>query len=332
LTQRRRDGASLNKMDGVHAERGSKMTIGFHAAMPRKLVGALAACCTATLVACGGAGSGNSQVVATVGGDEITETQVNHALERQANLKPEQVESASRQAVSGLVEQAIVLQKAHDLKLDRDERVMQNIEAMKRELIVNAYVSRIADGAGKPADKDIQAYLDDNPVLFSQRRIYTFQELTVDAPEAQIKKMEADLTQLKSAPEIADYLKTRQIPVHSTQTTLPAENVPQALLARVAQLKVGQGVIVSNGDGLRILMLLAARESPIAEDKARPAILAYLGTQNKRQAIQKELASLHATAKVAYFGKYADLAASAPAAAASTVIGAASAAASGSLH
>jgi EpsD family peptidyl-prolyl cis-trans isomerase len=312
-------------MDGVHAERGSKMTIGFHAAMPRKLVGALAACCTATLVACGGAGSGNSQVVATVGGDEITETQVNHALERQANLKPEQVESASRQAVSGLVEQAIVLQKAHDLKLDRDERVMQNIEAMKRELIVNAYVSRIADGAGKPADKDIQAYFDDNPVLFSQRRIYTFQELTADAPEAQIKKMEADLTQLKSAPEIADYLKTRQIPVHSTQTTLPAENVPQALL-------VGQGVIVSNGDGLRILMLLAARESPIAEDKARPAILAYLSTQNKRQAIQKELASLHATAKVAYFGKYADLAASAPAAAASTVIGAASAAASGSLH
>ena len=307
------------------------MTIGFYGAMPRKLVGALVASCMATLVACGGEGSGGSQVVASVGGDEITETQVNHALERQANLKPEQVEGASRQAVSGLVEQAIVLQKAHDLKLDRDERVMQNIEAMKRELIVNAYVSRIADGAGKPADKDIQAYFDANPALFSQRRIYTFQELTVDAPAAQVKKMEGDLTQLKSAPEIADYLKTRQIPVHSTQTTLPAENVPQALLARVAQLKVGQGVIVSNADGLRILMLLSAQDSPVAEDKARPAIAAYLGTQNKREAIRKELASLHATAKVAYFGKYSDLASSAPASAASTVVGAASAAASGSL-
>ena len=297
------------------------MTIGFDGAMPRKLVGALAASCMATLVACGGAGSGGSQVVATVGGDEITETQVNHALERQADLKPEQVEGASRQAVSGLVEQAIVLQKAHELKLDRDERVMQNIEAMKRELIVNAYVSRIADGAGKPADKDIQAYFDDNPALFSQRRIYTFQELTVDAPAARIKEMEGQLTQLKSAPEIADYLKTKQIPVHSTQTTLPAENVPQALLVRVSQLKVGQGVIVSNGDGLRILMLLAAHDSPVAEEKARPAIATYLGTQNKRQVIQRELASLHASSKVAYFGKYADLAASAPAAAASTVIG-----------
>lgn len=300
------------------------MTIGFQEAMRRRLVGALAVCFVATLPACGGAGSGGSQVVATVDGDEITETQVNHALERQANLKPEQVEGASRQAVSGLVEQAIVLQKAHDLKLDRDDRVMQNIEAMKRELIVNAYVSRIAEGAGKPAGKDIQAYFDANPALFSQRRIYTFQDLTVDAPVAQVKKMESDLTQLKSAPEIADYLKTRQIPVHSTQTTLPAENVPQALLVRVAQLKVGQGVIVSNGDGLRILMLLAAQDSPVAEDKAAPAIAAYLTTQNKRQAIQKELASLHATAKVAYFGKYADLAASAPAAAASTVVGAAS--------
>ena len=32
-------------------------------------------------------------------------------------------------------------------------------------------------------------------------------------------------------------------------------------------------------------------------------------TQNKRQAVEKELASLHAGAKVAYFGKYADMAA-----------------------
>ena len=296
------------------------MTIGSDGAISRKALGALVMASLAALAACSHSGAGGSQVVASVGSDEITETQVNHALERTPNLKPDQVDGASRKAVSGLVEQTIVLQKARDLKLDRDERVMQNIEAAKRELIVNAYISRIADGAAKPTDKEVDAYFEANPQLFAQRRIYSFQELAIEVPAAQAKDIQAQLTQLKSAQEIADFLKTKQIPVRSSQSTLAAENVPQALLKRVAAMKTGQGLIVSNDGGLRILLLLATQDSPVDEDKARPTIAAYLLTQNKRQAVQREVASLQAAAKVSYFGKYADLAASAPAAATSAPV------------
>ncbi len=295
------------------------MTIGLDGVAPRMAAAALLAALLATLAACGNSSSGGSQVVASVDGEEITETQVNHALERQASMRPDQIDGASRKAVSGLVEQSIVLQKARDLKLDRDERVVQDIEAMKRDVIVKAYLARIADGAAKPAERDVQAYYDQHPELFSQRRTYAFQELTLDVPPAQYKDIEAQLTQLKSSQEISEYLKARQIPVRSAQSTIQAENIPQALLKRVAPMKPGQGVIVSNEAGLRILMLLDAKDSPLAEADARPLITTYLVTQNKRQAVQKELASLTTAAKVSYFGKYADMAASAPAAAASAV-------------
>lgn len=296
------------------------MTNGLDSKMSRAALGALVAACMLVLAACGKAGAtGEGQVVASVGSDEITETQVNHVMERQPGLRPDQVDGASRKAVSGLVEQTVVLQKAQELKLDRDERVMQNIEAVKREVIVNAYLARIADGAAKPSEKQIQAYYDDNPALFSQRRVYVFQELAIDGTPEQLKTIETDLAQTKSAVEISDYVKAKQIPVHSKQTTLAAENVPQSLLKRVANLKNGQGVMVANDGGVRILMLAGYQDSPLTEEKAHPMIAAYLATLNKRQAVQKELASLQASAKVAYFGKYADLAASAPAAAASTV-------------
>ena len=296
------------------------MTIGLDGAGSRAALGALLAVCLATLAACGKmSAAGEGQVVASVGGDEITETQVSHVVERQPGLKPDQVDGASRKAVSGLVEQTIVLQKAQELKLDRDERVMQNIEAMKRELIVNAYVARIADGAAKASEKEIQAYYDDNPALFRQRRVYVFQELAIDGTPEQLKTIETDLAQTKSAAEISDYVKAKQLSVHSKQTTLAAENVPQQLLKRVANLKNGQGVMVANDGGLRILMLAGYQESPVAEDKARPMIAAYLAALAKRQAVQKELASLQSGAKVAYFGKYADMAASAPAATSSAV-------------
>ncbi len=295
------------------------MTIGSMKAMSRRGAQALALAAVAALAACGRHGTDSSQVVASVGQDEITETQVNHALERQANMRPDQVESASRQAVSTLVDQTIVLQKARDLKIDRDERVMQSIESAKRELVVSAYLNRIADGAAKPSDKEIQAYYDENPDLFSKRRVFAFEEVAVDAPPERAKEIEAQLTTFKSPAEMGAYLKEKQIAAHAKQTTLAAENVPMALLKRVAALAPGQGLIVTNEGAMRMLFLKATQDAPMTLEQARGPITVFLVAQARRQAVQNEMASLHAGAKVAYFGKYAGMAASAPANAASGV-------------
>lgn len=266
----------------------------------------------AVLSGCGAKDSGGpTQVIAKVGGEEITELQVNQSLERQPGLKPDQVEPVSRKVVAGLVEQEIVLQKARDLKLDRDQRVVQNVEALKREVIARAYLERIAEGATKPSQKEAQAYFDENPALFKQRRIYTFQELSMQASDAQRAGIESQLASLKSPADLDTYLKAKQITARTERTTVAAENVPLPLLQRVSQLKVGQGLIVPASGGLRIVLLLGVQDSPVTEEQARPAINAYLFNLRKRKAVEKELTSLRAAAKIEYFGKYADLAASA---------------------
>ena len=271
--------------------------------------------CLALLIGCGKKEStGPTQVVAKVGGEEITELQVNQALERQAGVKADQVEPLSRKVVGSLVEQEIVLRKARELKLDRDQRVVQSVEAMKREVIMRAYLDRIADGASKPSAKEIQAYFDDNPALFSQRRIYTFQELSVQANDAQRAEIEGQLATLKSPTELEAFFKARKMPVRSERTTAPAESVPLPMLKRVSTLKVGQGLIVPGAGGLRIMLLAGLQDSPVTQELARPAIATYLLNQRKREAVEKELAALRSSSPVEYFGKYADLAASAPSA------------------
>lgn len=277
-----------------------------------RVVGGALLAAAAVLAGCGGKeAAGPTQVVAKVSGEEITELQVNQALERQPGLKPDQLEPVSRKLVSGLVEQEIVLQKARELKIDRDQRVVQNVEALKREVVARAYLDRIAEGAAKPSPKELQAYFDENPMLFRQRRIYTFQELSVKVSDEQKAGIEAQLSKLKSATELEAYLKAQQIPARSEQTTAAAENVPLPLLQRVATLKQGQGLIVPANGGIRILLLLGTRDSPVTEEQARPSINAFLMNQRKRQVVESELASLRKSAKVEYFGKYADLAASA---------------------
>lgn len=267
---------------------------------------------SAILSGCGSKeAAGPSQVVANVNGEEITEMQVNQALERQDNLKPDQLEFLSRKVVAALVQQEIVLRKARELKIDREQRVVQNIEALKRETVTRAYLERIADGAAKPSPKDVQEYFDANPALFKQRRIYTFQEVSVQVNDAQKAEIETQISTLKSPTELEGFLKAKQIPTRSDRTTAAAENLPLPLLQRIAVLKPGQGLILPAVGGLRVLLLLSVQESPTTEEQARPAITIYLMNQNKRKAVDMELVSLRTATKVQYFGKYADLAASA---------------------
>ncbi|WP_204265221.1 hypothetical protein, partial [Klebsiella pneumoniae] len=77
------------------------------------------------------------------------------------------------------------MQKAQELKLDRDPRVVQQVEAAKREIIARAYAERIGESVAKPANDEIAKYYAEKPALFKERRIYSLQELNIEAKPEQ---------------------------------------------------------------------------------------------------------------------------------------------------
>lgn len=274
------------------------------------------------LVGCGNTDSSSAtQAVAKVSDQEITELQVNQILERQSGIKPEQVDAARRKALASLVDQQILVRKAQELKLDRDQRVVQAIEAAKREIVARAYLERIAEGVSKPTPEAVRKYYQDKPSLFGERRVYTFQDLNVDATAEQRVEIEAQMKLLKSAVELEAYFKSKQIPVRVERSTVPAENVPLPLLDRLATMKLGQGLIVPTTTGLHVMLIAGIQDAPVTEEKARPAIETFLLNEQKRQAVEKEMSALRAATKVEYLGKFADMSASAAAASASAASG-----------
>ena len=66
-----------------------------------------------------------SQTAAKVNKSEITVHQINFVLQQQRGLKPEQTDTVSKQILERLIDQELALQKADDLKVDRDPRVVQ---------------------------------------------------------------------------------------------------------------------------------------------------------------------------------------------------------------
>ncbi|WP_233375220.1 EpsD family peptidyl-prolyl cis-trans isomerase [Pelomonas cellulosilytica] len=271
----------------------------------------------ALLAACGGdKGDKASQTAAKVNKEEITVHQINFVLQRQPGLKPEQAEAASRQVLERLIDQELAVQKAEEQKLDRDPRVVQQIEAAKREIIARAYIERVGESVAKPSNDEIAKYYNDKPALFKDRRIYSLQELQVEAKPEQFETLRAKLDASKSLNEFVEYLKANDFRFTGNQAVRPAEQLPLASLDTIAKLKDGDSLVSAAPNGVSILYLVNSRSQPVDEARARPAIEAFLLNQRKTEAVQKDLKALRDTSKIEYVGKFAQpapAAASAPA-------------------
>jgi EpsD family peptidyl-prolyl cis-trans isomerase len=277
----------------------------------------LAALTTAVLLAaCGGDKGGDkaSQTAAKVNKEEITVHQINFVLQRQPGLKAEQAEAAGKQVLERLIDQELAVQKAQEQKLDRDPRVVQQIEAAKREIIARAYVERVGEAVAKPSNDEIAKYYAEKPALFKDRRIYSLQEIQIEAKPEQFETVRAKLSAAKSLNEFVEYLKANDFRFAGNQAVRTAEQLPLQSLDTIAKMKDGDSMLSQAANGLTVLFLVGSRSQPVDETRARPAIEAFLLNQRKAEAVQKDIKALRASSKVEYVGKFAEGAASAPAA------------------
>ena len=278
----------------------------------------------ATLVLLAGCGdkkkeASASQTAAKVNKEEITVHQINFVLQQQRGLQQSQAEAASKQILERLIDQELAVQKAEELKLDRDPRVVQQIEAAKREIIARAYVDKTGEAASKPTDAEIKAYYDSKPALFSARRIYSLQEVAIEAKPEQLATLREQLGAAKSINEFVEFLKANGYRFSGNQAVRPAEQLPLNLLDTFAKLNDGQAVLLPSAAGAQVVLLAGSRSEPVDEARAKPAIEQFLLNDAKRKLVESDIKALRAAAKIEYEGKFAptpaDAASATPAAA-----------------
>ena len=297
------------KTQQIRASRHSALRIG---------VMALAAS-VALLAGCGDKKEkGASQTAAKVDKAEITVHQINFVLQQQRNIRPEQADVASKQILERLIDQELALQKADDLKIDRDPRVVQQLEAAKREVIARAYLEKVGEAAPKPTADEIKKYYDEKPALFKDRRIYSIQEIAIEARPDQVAGLRAKLGAAKNINEFVEFLKANDFKFSGNQAVRAAEQLPLQSLDAFAKMNDGQAILNQGPNGVQVVVLASARSQPVSEEQARPAIEQFLLNDRKRKLIEDDVKAMRPAAKIVYVGKFAEGApgaASAPAAA-----------------
>jgi EpsD family peptidyl-prolyl cis-trans isomerase len=259
------------------------------------------------VAACGGADKEKpaTQTAAKVNKEEITVHQINALLAQQRAVAPEQVADAGRRALERLIDQELAVQKAVELKLDRDPRVMQRLEAARRDIVAAAYAEKLGEGAPRPTTADIKRYYDEHPALFSQRKVYQLRELNIQAEASQIEALGAKLAAAKNLNEFSDYLKANNVKFTGGTAVRSAEQLPLAVLPKLAALKDGASLLQPTLLGAQVVQVVASRPQPVDLERASRAIEQFLLNERKRVLMTDDLKALRAAAKIEYKGQYA---------------------------
>jgi len=301
---------------------------GFGAAKGRRVAAMLVPACAALLMlGCGEKKppDGAAPVVARINKETITEAQINLVLQQQRGVAPQQAEAAARQILERLIDQELTVQKASELKLDREPRFIQQLEAARRDLLSRAYLDKVGEAATKPSADEVAKYYEATPALFKERRIYSLQEIAIEARPEQVEQLRRELAQARNIGEFVEYLKANDIRFAGSQAVRAAEQLPLRSLATFAAMKDGQAMLSATPSGAQVIVLAGSRMQPVTLEQATPAIEQYLLNERKRELVAKDVKALREGAKIEYVGKFAG----APAAGASAAEAAASDAAAG---
>ena len=268
------------------------------------------------LAACGGGErKSDTQIAATVNKGEISVHQVQTVLQRQPRLVAADAGgTASARVLEGLIDQELAAQAAHDASLEKDPRVVQSIEAARRELLALAWQETIAAKVSSPSSDEIDRYYEAHPELFAQRRLYILQETSLEGTPEQLGGLPAKVGHVQSADEVAKLIEQAGLRSSSRPIAIAAEDLPQKILETVSKLEPGRSGYFAQGSNVRVYTLLQAHKAPIERRLAINAISAYLAKDRKSEAVSQAMKELRGKAKIEYLGGFAKGAASAPSA------------------
>jgi EpsD family peptidyl-prolyl cis-trans isomerase len=267
----------------------------------------LAAALVALVAACGSeeAATPVSQVAAKVNREEITVHQLSNALAQYRALDEAQQKVATKQVLERMIDQQLLVQKAVERKLDRDPRIVQAIEASKRQILAQAYLEQLGRDAARPSAEEIRKFYVEHPELFAERKIYRLQELAVLArPELAGGELEGHVRAAKSLDEVGAWLRSLNVPFNVNATVKAAEQLPIEMLPRLAQLQPGQLALLSAQQGHVVVQVVTTERQPLDEKRAQAFIERFLVNQRRLELARAEVKSLREAATIEYGGDF----------------------------
>ena len=248
--------------------------------------------------------SSPSQVLAKVNGKEVTVLQLNYLLAQNQRLDKAQQRS-KQQLLDDLVQQELLVQKAEELKLDRNPNVLQAVEFAKRQVLAQAAAGQLLGKVKDPAESELQKFYQEHPLVFAERRIYDLGVFVINV-KSMNDAIAEQLNGSKNAEQTAQILKAAGVNFTNTQSKAPAEVLPEPVLGQLQKMQPGDIVQIREGNSMLMMQLKGSEVAPVDFAKAKPAIQARLKQNSMQSEGNLRMEDIKNKAKIEYLQKFDD--------------------------
>ena len=228
-------------------------------------------------------------VAATVDGETITVA----ALD--AEMKAANVPNSSDPQVRSAVLERVIARKLM-AKAARDEKLDQTPEAkaIKAATIENfeAGLAQKAalDKVKAPTAAEAQAFMDANPAMFAQRKLYLVDVLQLAQPAT--PELAQALRPIEDFEQIAKLLTDRKVPFRRGTEQFDSLRMPAGMAAQVASLPPGTPFVIPAPPSLAIARVRASRDAPAVGPEAVTVAQQMLANERRQKAVTDRLKGL----------------------------------------
>lgn len=255
----------------------------------------------AGLTACGDKEKKPGQTMVSVDGQEITVMQLNDEMGR-ANVAQAQQEQAKKQLLASLVDRQLLVNEAVKEKMDRDPKVVQSVERAKATILAQSYLQKRIGNLTPPTKTEIDAYFNQHPELFSQRKVFDMQQLMIATKDV-TPELNKAMDGAKSLEEVATWLGAHEVKFARGQSVRSSTELPAELGKKLLAMPKGQLFIVREAERALLMTVSEIKDAPMALEDAAPQIAKYLFNTKSKEAADAELKRLRAAAKIDYSNK-----------------------------
>lgn len=247
------------------------------------------------VVGCHGKGSEapKGQVVATVGGQEITASDLQLELGAAPGASGPDV-TQQRAALQAIINRKIVAAAAQRDKLDQTPVGAMVLEKAHDLALVELFQQRLAAGVPLPSAEEAREFVADHPAMFARRRILVLDQVTASNVPADLVQA---MGQLNSMDQIVALLDSKKIPHSNTVTAADTLTAPPDAAARLIDLQENAVFISKEGPLLKVSRVRAWTDAPLSGDQAIRVATDLLASQRRSKIVQQQLTNIIAAAK-----------------------------------
>ena len=247
---------------------------------------------TLSLAACGGkedTALEKGQVLATVSGIDVTANELNAELIGVPLPPPgEQRKAIEQQALQGLVDRTILAAIAREKAIDKTDIYIAQKRRADENLLVQLLQRDIASKIGPTTATEAKAFIDSNPAMFAERKIYTLDQIQFQMPQ-DMNKLKA-YEPLKTMESIAAQLTRDGLQFRRAPGRLDAAETNQNILSQVTALPEGEIFIIPANGAFVASRITSSKVEPFTGQKAEQFAMKAVQQRKIAETTEKQLA------------------------------------------